>query len=94
MSNTKKDYTVYASNTKKDYTVYANNENNIEFSGTDRLIAGLLSWLCPGLGQCFKGEIAKGAIWFGAAVVGYMFLILPGVIIHLAGIVDAASNKQ
>jgi TM2 domain-containing membrane protein YozV len=55
-------------------------------------IAAVLSLIIPGAGQMYKGNILGGLVWLVAVVVGYMFFIVPGVILHLCCIVFAASG--
>ena len=50
----------------------------------------LLSFLWPGLGQILKGQVLQGILWMVAVVVGYMLLIVPGIILHIWCMVDAA----
>ncbi len=49
----------------------------------------VLSFLWPGLGQMCKGQVGAGIAWMLGTLVGYICLILPGVVIHLMCIVDA-----
>jgi TM2 domain-containing membrane protein YozV len=55
-------------------------------------VAALLSFLIPGVGQLYKGRVGSGLVWFFAVIVGYMMLILPGLILHVICIVAAASG--
>jgi TM2 domain-containing membrane protein YozV len=55
-------------------------------------IAAVLSFIIPGLGQLYKGRIGSGILWFIIVCVGYAFLIIPGVILHLVCIISAASG--
>ncbi len=55
-------------------------------------IAAILSLLIPGAGQMYKGQVGNGLVWFVVVVVGYVFFILPGLILHLCCIVGAASG--
>ena len=57
-------------------------------------IAGVLSFLIPGLGQMYKSQVGKGILFFIATVVGYFAFIIPGLIIHLFAIVDAVSGTS
>jgi hypothetical protein len=54
-------------------------------------VAALLSAVFPGAGHIYCGEVAAGLGWFMATCVGYIALIVPGIIIHICCIV-AASN--
>jgi TM2 domain-containing membrane protein YozV len=55
-------------------------------------IAALLSFLIPGAGQLYKGSIISGLLWFVAVSIGYLALIIPGLILHVICIFAAASG--
>ena len=55
-------------------------------------VAALLSFLIPGAGQLYKGNVGSGILWFIVTVVGYFLLIIPGLILHLICIITAASG--
>ena len=55
-------------------------------------VAAVLSFVIPGAGQIYKGDIGKGIFWLIFTVIGYFMLIIPGLIMHLACIVSAASG--
>jgi TM2 domain-containing membrane protein YozV len=55
-------------------------------------VAALLSFLIPGAGQMYKGQVANGLVWFVFVVIGYCALIVPGLILHLFCIIGAASG--
>jgi len=55
-------------------------------------IAGLLSLLIPGAGQMYKGQIGNGLVWLLCVTLGYMFFIVPGLVLHLFCIAGAASG--
>ncbi len=57
-------------------------------------IAALLSLIIPGAGQIYKGKVLAGLIWLFAVAVGYFFLIIPGIMLHLICIFSAASGKS
>jgi hypothetical protein len=56
-------------------------------------IAALLSLVIPGAGQMYKGKVGIGLLWLVAVVIGYTAMIVPGVILHLICIFNAASGK-
>jgi len=56
-------------------------------------IAALLSFVIPGAGQMYKGKIGAGLLWFVVVVTGYVLMIVPGIILHLICIFNAASGK-
>lgn len=55
-------------------------------------IAALLSFVIPGAGQMYKGAIGAGIVWFICTSIGYVLLIVPGLILHLICIFHAASG--
>ena len=56
-------------------------------------VPAILSFFIPGLGQLIKGQVGKGIVIFFFTMIGYMFLIIPGVIIHIWQIVDAYNSN-
>jgi len=57
-------------------------------------VAGLLSLLIPGLGQMYKTKFLIGFIWLIIAALGYVCLVIPGIVIHILCICDAASGDR
>jgi hypothetical protein len=55
-------------------------------------LAAFLSFLIPGLGQIYKGQVGIGIIWFIAVLVGYGVFVVPGLILHIICIATAASG--
>lgn len=55
-------------------------------------VAACLSFVIPGLGQIYKGQIVNGLCWFVVVLVGYAFFVLPGWALHLCCIAGAASG--
>lgn len=55
-------------------------------------IAAVLSFIVPGLGQLYKGQIGRGLLWFFLTIIGYAALVVPGLILHLCCIINAAST--
>jgi TM2 domain-containing membrane protein YozV len=56
------------------------------------VIAAILSFFIPGLGQVYNGQgFVKGLMYMVATLIGYMVLIIPGMIIWLYGIYNAYS---
>jgi len=56
-------------------------------------VAAVLSLVIPGAGQMYQGHVLGGLIWLFVVVVGYMMLVVPGLILHLCCILAAASAK-
>jgi len=60
----------------------------------DKTLAGILSFLVPGLGQVYAGKIARGIVFFVAAAIGYVAFVLPGVIVWIINIFDAVKQAE
>jgi TM2 domain-containing membrane protein YozV/Zn-finger nucleic acid-binding protein len=58
-----------------------------------RFGAIILSFLIPGLGQLYKGQVFNGIVWFVIVIIGYAALIIPGLILHLCCIVGAGMGN-
>jgi len=56
--------------------------------------AAVLSFLFPGAGQIYAGRIGAGVGWMLATAVGYMALVVPGLILHFFCIVSAARSAR
>lgn len=56
-------------------------------------LAAVLSFLVPGLGQLYKGQVLNGIVWFFVVGLGYLALLLPGFLLHFFCIVGAASGN-
>lgn len=57
-------------------------------------VAAVLSLVIPGAGQIYKGRVGQGLAWLVFVFLGYCFLIVPGIILHLICIFSAASGSQ
>lgn len=55
----------------------------------DPSTAAFLSFLIPGWGQMRRGKILAGLIWLVVVIVGYLMMLIPGVILHLICLMDA-----
>jgi TM2 domain-containing membrane protein YozV len=53
-------------------------------------VAAVLSFFIPGVGQIYKGQVLNGIVWLIVVPIGYVMLIIPGVILHLCCIIGAA----
>lgn len=56
-------------------------------------VAALLSFFIPGLGQLYKGSIATGLIWLFVVPIGYVLLVVPGIVLHIICICTASSGN-
>src|SRR5262249_29855670 len=55
--------------------------------------AAVLSLIIPGAGQMYKGQLGKGLALLVTTAVGYVLLIVPGLVVHLFTVVDAFSGS-
>jgi TM2 domain-containing membrane protein YozV len=46
-------------------------------------VAAALSAVVPGLGQIYKGQLLRGLLWFLLVLLGYICLVIPGLIKHI-----------
>lgn len=76
--------------------ITARAQQNQQIKQPERLwspgVAALLSFIIPGAGQIYKGNIFSGIIWFTITIIAYFMLIIPGLILHLVCIIAAASG--
>src|SRR5438045_3525783 len=47
-------------------------------------VAAVLSLIIPGGGQMYCGHVGGGLVWLVVVAIGYVMLIVPGIILHLA----------
>ena len=60
-------------------------------------VAAVLSFVIPGLGQVYKGQIFDGIVWLFLVAFGYVFFIVPGLLLHIVCVVGASrpiKNKK
>ena len=57
-------------------------------------MAAICSFFCPGLGHLILGKPIQGLLWFVITLIGYICFIVPGIVLHLICIVDAARQSQ
>ncbi|MEM1013800.1 MAG: hypothetical protein AAGI46_16465 [Planctomycetota bacterium] len=62
-------------------------------SGVSGGVAALLSLLIPGVGQMVNGKVGAGIVWLIGTFIGYLLFIVPGLILHIICIVDAANSS-
>jgi TM2 domain-containing membrane protein YozV len=53
--------------------------------------AAALSLFLPGVGQIYTGRVAQGVGWMLATGLGYLSFMIPGLILHICCIVNAAA---
>ena len=54
-------------------------------------VAALLSLLIPGAGQIYKGRVGAGLLWLLFVAIGYAMLVVPGLVLHLVCVINAAA---
>jgi len=52
--------------------------------------AALLSMVVPGAGQLYAGRPLTAVAWFVLVTMGYMLLVIPGVLLHILCVASAA----
>jgi TM2 domain-containing membrane protein YozV len=52
--------------------------------------AAILSMIVPGAGQLYVGRPLSGVAWFALVTMGYLLLIVPGVLLHILCVASAA----
>lgn len=62
--------------------------------GAHPVVAAVLSLLVPGAGQLYEGRPLAAVGWFALVTLGYMMLIVPGIILHVLCIASAAAAAQ
>ena len=58
------------------------------------IIAALLSFFFPGLGQVYNGDLKRGAMFLVGTFVGLLLVILPGLIVWVYQLYDAYSTSN
>jgi TM2 domain-containing membrane protein YozV len=56
-------------------------------------VAAVLSLIIPGAGQIYKGRTAMGIIWLILTVLGYLTLVVPGMLLHFICVFQAAGME-
>ena len=57
-------------------------------------LAGLLSFFIPGLGQLYAGRPLAAITHFLLTPVGYMLFVIPGFVLHIWSVLDAATRRK
>ncbi|NPE28593.1 zinc-ribbon domain-containing protein [Methanococcoides sp. SA1] len=63
-------------------------------SPKDPVLAAVLSLLFSGLGQVYNGELKKGIGILVGVIVGWIFFLIPGLIICVYGVYDAYTTSK
>lgn len=53
--------------------------------------AAALSFFLPGVGQIYSGRVPQGIGWMFATGLGYLLFLVPGLILHICCVVNAAA---
>jgi hypothetical protein len=61
---------------------------------TSPAVAAVLSLIVPGAGHLYAGRPLSAVLWFVMVSVGYLLLIVPGVLLHVLCIASAASSTH
>ena len=61
---------------------------------TSNALAAIVNIFIPGVGQATQGRMLAGLFFLIITFIGYAVLILPGIIMHIWSIVDAANYNQ
>ncbi len=56
--------------------------------------AALLSFLWPGAGQIYARQVGSGIAWMLMVFVGYLFFVVPGLVLHIACVFSAAGTAR
>ncbi len=56
-------------------------------------VAAVLSLVLPGAGQIYKGRTLMGIAWLVFTVLGYLTLVVPGLLLHFICIFQAAAMQ-
>jgi TM2 domain-containing membrane protein YozV len=57
-------------------------------------VAAVLSLVIPGAGQMYAGHVGAGLVWLVCVVIGYMMIIIPGLVLHFVCIIMAADAAR
>ena len=61
---------------------------------TSPAVAAVLSLIVPGAGHLYAGRPLAAVVWFMVVSLGYLLLIVPGVLLHVLCIASAASASH
>lgn len=53
----------------------------------------LITLFLPGVGHMMNGRILQGLVWMAVVAVGYLMMIVPGVVLHLICLVDCSRDS-
>ena len=53
-------------------------------------MGGLCAFIFPGLGHLVLGKPVQALFWFVLIVIGYVAMVVPGIVLHAISVIDAA----
>lgn len=56
--------------------------------------AAVLSFFVPGLGQMCSGRVPAGLLWMMFTCLGYVCFIVPGIVLHILCVINAARHPR
>jgi hypothetical protein len=65
-----------------------------QWTSTNATQAALLSFFVPGLGQMCSGRVPAGLLWMMFTCLGYVCFIVPGIVLHILCVINAARPQQ
>ncbi len=65
-----------------------------QWTNTNATQVVLLSFFVPGLGQMCSGRVPAGLLWMMFTCLGYVCFIVPGIVLHLLCVINAARPQQ
>ena len=76
---------------------YSNGNKLIAFPQISAVNPGMamaLSLIVPGAGQMYLGRVNSGLKWFATVLLGYMLLVVPGLILHAVCLYRAGNYRK
>lgn len=61
---------------------------------TANALAAIVNLFIPGVGQLIQGRIIAGLFFLLAVPFGYLLFVIPGIIMHIWCVVNAANYKD
>lgn len=65
-----------------------------QWTNTSATQAALLSFFVPGLGQMVSGRVPAGLLWMMFTCLGYLCLVVPGIVLHILCVINATRPTQ
>jgi hypothetical protein len=65
-----------------------------QWNSTSSTQAALLSFFVPGLGQMCSGRVPAGLLWMMFTCLGYVCFIVPGIVLHILCVINAARQPR